>query len=134
MAPRQLPKFRNWIACVVPTFKAGAQSGLGGEPTETTLAYSWGTEAGGVITLPVYDHCTFATGPDGDFETLAERLTPVKATGSAGGAPNRYQPSRQRNTPGAGRRGRSRSVGSGRVVPAGHIGHRRCELAGRHHF
>ncbi|CAN5539011.1 hypothetical protein BH09ACT7_BH09ACT7_35360 [soil metagenome] len=84
IAPRQLPKFRSWIACVVPTFKAGAQAGLGSEPTETTLAYSWGAAAGGEVTLPVYDYWTFATGPDGDFETLAERLTPVKATGSVG--------------------------------------------------
>ena len=28
IAPRQLEKFRDWIACVVPAFRAGAEAGL----------------------------------------------------------------------------------------------------------
>src|SRR4029079_8826860 len=33
---------------------------------------------------PVYHYWTFSTGPNGDFETLAERLTPVRPTGHVG--------------------------------------------------
>ena len=83
IAPRQLEKFRDWIACVVPAFRAGAEAGLTGSPSTTTLSYAWSAGAGSV-TLPVYDYWTFSTGPDGDFETLAERLTPVRAAGSVG--------------------------------------------------
>ena len=65
IAPRQLEKFRDWIACVVPAFRAGAEAGLTGSPSTTTLSYAWSAGAGSV-TLPVYDYWTFSTGPDGD--------------------------------------------------------------------
>ena len=40
IAPRQLEKFRDWIACVVPAFRAGAEAGLTGSPSTTTLSYA----------------------------------------------------------------------------------------------
>ncbi|WP_433684663.1 hypothetical protein [Nocardia sp. CA-119907] len=83
IAGRQLPAYRDWIACVVPTFLAGVQAGFGPVVTETKLTYAWGAGAGEVM-LPVYDHWTFSTGPAGSFELLAERLWPVRATGPVG--------------------------------------------------
>jgi hypothetical protein len=83
IAPRQLPAYQDWIACLVPTFKAGAEAGLGGTVSTNNLAFSWSGTVG-QVTLPVYHYWTFSTGPNGDFETLAERLTPVRPTGNVG--------------------------------------------------
>ncbi|MFF7725516.1 hypothetical protein [Streptomyces sp. NPDC008001] len=84
IAPRRLLPHCDWIACVVPTFAAGARAGLGagGPADQDTLAWSWGTED--TVVLPVYDHWTFSTGEDVNFETLAGRLYPVEPPGTVG--------------------------------------------------
>ena len=46
------------------------------------LANAW--DAPGEITLPVYFHWRFTTGPAGDFELLARRIKPFQATADIG--------------------------------------------------
>src|SRR4029078_10530643 len=67
IAPRQLPAYQDWIACLVPTFKAGVGAGRGGTVSTNNLAFSWSGTVG-QVTLPVYHYWTFSTGPNGDFE------------------------------------------------------------------
>ncbi|WP_313690290.1 hypothetical protein [Halobellus marinus] len=85
LCPRRLDPETDYIAAVVPTFEPGRLAGLGqspyrtdetGEPTGSgEIGRAWdGTES--AVELPVYHHWTFQTGPDGDFETLVDRLTP----------------------------------------------------------
>ena len=79
VAPRRLAPNKDWFACVVPTFATGRDRGLGIEPTgdpnaQVTLTPAWASPAAGDVTLPVYFHWEFSTGPAGDFETLARRL------------------------------------------------------------
>jgi hypothetical protein len=74
LCPRRLRANARWLACLVPAFDAGVARGLGTTPESATLAPAW-TEQDS-ITLPVYFHWSFGTGPEGDFETLARRLTP----------------------------------------------------------
>ncbi len=76
LAPRRFEATRKYVACVVPTFEAGRRAGLRarrGEQSPGGSAPAW-TRGGGDVTLPVYRHWRFATGPEGDFETLARRL------------------------------------------------------------
>jgi hypothetical protein len=71
MCGRLLAEQTEYLACVVPTFEAGRRSGLGQDPTGAqgpawTLAPDMRP-----VELPVYHHWTFATGPSGDFQSLA---------------------------------------------------------------
>ncbi|MEO5819722.1 MAG: hypothetical protein ABIT71_04400 [Vicinamibacteraceae bacterium] len=90
ICPRRLDDRADYIACVVPTFLAGAQTGLGLTPA-TTLAPAWGTKdnfAGGdpldMVALPVYFSWSFATGEEGNFESLARKLLPAIAPPGVG--------------------------------------------------
>lgn len=76
LCPRRLRPNAKWHACLVPAFDAGVQRGLGVTPTSETLGPAWTDQD--VITLPLYFHWSFATGPEGDFESLARRLKPFK--------------------------------------------------------
>lgn len=75
LSPRNLTPDTGYTACLVPTFKAGVQAGLG-QPLSAdvgqTLAWSAGDT--GPIELPVYYSWTFRTSAAGDFETLVARL------------------------------------------------------------
>jgi hypothetical protein len=76
ICPRRLSRDVTYLACLVPAFNSGVAAGLGQTPTgQHDLA--WSVDAGGMVTLPVYDHWTFTTGPDGDFEDLVTRLRPA---------------------------------------------------------
>jgi hypothetical protein len=76
ICPRRLESNKRWIACLVPATDAGRAAGLGEPlPSGTTLADAW-TLTDASVRLPVYHHWSFSTGPDGDFEALARRLTP----------------------------------------------------------
>ena len=76
VCPRRLSRDVTYLACLVPAFNSGGAAGLGQTPTgQHELA--WSVDAGGVVKLPVYDHWTFTTGPDGDFEDLVTRLRPA---------------------------------------------------------
>src|SRR5256886_4134226 len=73
VCPRMLQPGTNYLACVVPTFELGRQAGLGlpvGADDATQLAPSWGLTAQ-TAELPVYYSWQFATGPGGDFQSLA---------------------------------------------------------------
>jgi hypothetical protein len=79
IAPRRLIPNKNWFACLVPTFAAGRDRGLGIEPAgdpnaSLPLTPAWASPASGDVTLPVYFHWEFSTGAAGDFETLVRRL------------------------------------------------------------
>jgi hypothetical protein len=81
VSPRRLVPDEGWLACVVPAFLGGVDSGLGRTPvagTELQPAWNGATEP---VELPVYHHWRFATGRAGDFEALCRRLQP-----DAGGA------------------------------------------------
>ena len=53
-------------------------------PTGDWMRQAWTGPAPGDVTLPVYFHWEFATGPEGDFEALARRLVPVKCPPQVG--------------------------------------------------
>jgi hypothetical protein len=72
LCPRHLREDRSYVACVVPTFASGVQAGLGQVPNKGRQP-AWTADSGSV-TLPVYYHWRFETGPAGDFETLAQKL------------------------------------------------------------
>ncbi|HET6625082.1 MAG TPA: hypothetical protein VFG63_01720 [Nocardioidaceae bacterium] len=77
VCPRRLEPDSRWIACLVPAFDAGVVRGFGGTPQPGDLQPAW-TEPDS-LTLPVYYHWSFQTGPEGDFESLARRLKPYEA-------------------------------------------------------
>jgi hypothetical protein len=90
VCPRRLNSHTHYVACVVPTFLAGAQAGLGITPA-TTLAPAWGTKdnlTGGdpfdMIVLPVYYSWSFGTAEEGNFESLARKLRPAVAPPGVG--------------------------------------------------
>ena len=91
VCPRRLAPNRAYVACVVPTFSAGRQTGLG-ITADTTLQPSWGTVAGNfadgdpnvMVDLPVYYSWRFGTGDEGDFESLARKVKPAVAPPGVG--------------------------------------------------
>lgn len=88
VCPRRLSPKTSYMACVVPAFDVGVVRGLGGTPTPDAVAGpAWIAGAGGTLTLPVMFHWEFATGPDGDFESLARLLKPYRCPPTAGTAP-----------------------------------------------
>ncbi|MBO4209054.1 hypothetical protein [Micromonospora echinofusca] len=80
VCPRRLDPDTDYLAAVVPAFDAGVRTGLGMPVATGPLLPAWGPGSPVVddpqapLTLPVYHHWTFRTGPDGDFESLARRL------------------------------------------------------------
>ncbi len=90
VCPRRLSDHTHFVACVVPTFLAGAQAGLGMTPART-LAPAWGSRDdfdGGdpldMIALPVYYSWSFGTAEAGNFESLARKLLPAVAPPGVG--------------------------------------------------
>lgn len=84
LCPRRLRADTRWLACLVPAFDAGVRRGLGLAPQGDSLGPAWTDED--AITLPLYYHWSFGTGPEGDFESLARRLRPF-AIESVDGTP-----------------------------------------------
>jgi hypothetical protein len=72
------------LACLVPAFDAGVVRGLGHVPSPAPLRPAWTDQDS--VTLPVYFHWEFGTGPAGDFESLVRRLQPFIVE-SGDGAP-----------------------------------------------
>jgi hypothetical protein len=86
LCPRRLKTDGRWFACLVPAFDAGVRRGLGLAPLDDQpLAPAWSGED--QITLPLYFHWEFSTGPAGDFESLARRLQPFKVGDGSDGTP-----------------------------------------------
>ncbi|GEK21511.1 hypothetical protein [Cellulomonas xylanilytica] len=68
---RLLVEQTEYLACVVPTFEAGRLTGLGDDPGDAQ-GPAWRRGPGmGAVELPVLHHWRFATGPAGDFQSLA---------------------------------------------------------------
>ncbi len=68
---RLLAEQTEYLACVVPTFEAGRLAGLGDDPGQAQ-GPAWHRTAGmEPVELPVYHSWRFATGPSGDFQSLA---------------------------------------------------------------
>jgi hypothetical protein len=86
LCPRRLEPQTSYVACVVPTFQAGREAGLGLPAHTNTLAPAWNDDDASdtEITLPVYYSFAFATGEPGDFQALAERLVPQGAPPGVG--------------------------------------------------
>ena len=85
VSSRRLAPNRRYLACVVPVFAAGKTAGLGDEPgaARTSMDLAW-DPAGPDVTLPAYFVWRFATGPDGDFESLVRQLHGVPLPPSLG--------------------------------------------------
>ncbi|MFF4653021.1 hypothetical protein [Streptomyces sp. NPDC001380] len=84
LCPRPLTEGVRHLAAVVPAFEAGRRAGLGllgPDDDGGPAADAWNVHASGPVTLPVYHHWSFTAGPEGDFQTLVERLAPRPATG-----------------------------------------------------
>lgn len=77
VSPRVLTQHTDYVAAVVPTTDVGVRAGLG--TGGGTLGPAWGPGSEDPVRLPVYDSWEFRTGPDGDFATLALRLTGIAA-------------------------------------------------------
>jgi hypothetical protein len=84
VCPRRLEPNQRYIACLVPAFDLGVQRGLGLTPNGASAKPAWEGASPGEVKLPLYFHWEFATGPAGDFESLARKLTPIKAPAEMG--------------------------------------------------
>ncbi len=84
LCPRRLAANTAYIACVVPTFLAGAQAGLGLTPVDV-LTPAWSNEdPDAEIALPVYYSWSFGTGEAGNFESLARKILSQPAPAGVG--------------------------------------------------
>lgn len=81
IAPRRLVAGRSYHACIVPAFAAGVAAALGNPVTGDGPAWTAQTTS---ITLPVLYGWHFATGPGGDFASLARQLRPDVLDSSIG--------------------------------------------------
>lgn len=85
LCPRRLEPMTSYIACLVPAFDLGVLRGIGGTPATTAaLKPAWRVDQPADMTLPIYFHWSFATGPQGDFESLARELKPFKCPPTVG--------------------------------------------------
>jgi hypothetical protein len=95
LCPRLLQPDTSYLACLVPVFDVGRRAGLGldipdGDLTgAAVLAFAWNMApaAPASVTLPVYAQWGFATGPAGDFASLAGTLRVQPAPGGLGTRP-----------------------------------------------
>jgi len=79
LSPRRLEENTGYIACVVPTFRAGMNAALGLAVDDHDVAPAWAANVTGPLTLPVYYSFRFRTGPGGDFASLAAKIGPPPA-------------------------------------------------------
>ncbi len=88
LCPRRLLPGTRYLAALVPAFDVGVDAGLGRTSTVTEISPAWEhASLGDSITVPVYYHWEFTTGPPGDFESLARRLRPRRVPGTVGESP-----------------------------------------------
>jgi hypothetical protein len=84
IAPRKLEPGQKYIACVVPTYRAGVNAGLGLPVDDSDLAPAWDANTQAPFTLPVYYQFSFQTGLGGDFGSLARKIQPPSTPVVAG--------------------------------------------------
>ena len=88
LCPRRLLPGTRYLAALVPAFDVGVDAGLGRTSNVTEVSPAWDhASLGDSITVPVYYHWEFTTGPPGDFESLARRLRPMEVPGTVGESP-----------------------------------------------
>lgn len=83
IASRKLDPNAAYIACVVPTYRAGVKAGLGLTVDPSDLAPAWDATVTAPFLLPAYYAFRFRTGPGGDFGSLARKIVPNVAAASA---------------------------------------------------
>ena len=84
ISPRRLQPDQRYIACIVPTYRAGANAALGLPVDDHDVAPAWDGSVTAPFTLPVYYYFRFATGPGGDFASLAQKIVPAPPHTDAG--------------------------------------------------
>ena len=87
IAPRKLDPDQKYIACIVPTYRAGVNAGLSQDVDAQDLAPAWDTTTSVPLQLPVYYYFRFRTGPSGDFASLASQIMPPASPLDAGKRP-----------------------------------------------
>ena len=90
VCPRRLESGVEYIAALVPAFESGRLAGLGQTvPDAATTTAAWGGSGGvgATVTLPLYFHWEFSTGPKGNFEYLARQLEPRPVPDTVGKRP-----------------------------------------------
>ena len=76
VSPRALVANQRYLACVVPTYHAGVNAGLGLTVDDSDLGLAWAKNVTAPFTLPVYFSFRFQTGPNGDLASLARKIGP----------------------------------------------------------
>ncbi len=84
VASRKLEPDTAYVACVVPTYHAGVNAGLGLPVDLADAAPAWEATVAAPFVLPSYFAFRFRTGPGGDFTSLARKIVPAVATPSSG--------------------------------------------------
>ena len=84
VAARKLESNQSYIACVVPTYRAGVNAALGLPVDDHDLAPAWDANVSAPLVLPAYYTFRFHTGADGDFASLARKITPPATKLDAG--------------------------------------------------
>jgi hypothetical protein len=84
VCPRRLGPSQRWLACIVPAFAGGRATGLGLPLRRPEHEQAWDVGAPGTVQLPVLASWRFATGEQGDFESLVRRLRPLDKAHLAG--------------------------------------------------
>jgi hypothetical protein len=80
ICPRKLDPATSYIACLVPTFHAGASAGIAPDlpVSDADVAPAWDAHVAAPFSLPVYSSWRFSTGEAGDFASLARRMHPPR--------------------------------------------------------
>jgi hypothetical protein len=86
LCPRRLKPETRYVACLVPAFDQGVETGLGRTSTATTIGPAWDVRQNVTgVSLPVYYFWEFATAIEDDIESMARRLHgPVNAPADLG--------------------------------------------------
>jgi hypothetical protein len=87
IAPRKLDADQNYIACLVPTYRAGVNAGLGLPVDDHDLAPAWDATVTAPFALPIYYMFRFRTGDGGDFASLARKIRSPQTKLNAGTRP-----------------------------------------------
>lgn len=73
---RRLEAGQSYIACIVPTYRAGVNAALGLPVDDHDLEPAWDASTTAPFVLPAYYTFHFRTGPGGDFASLAQKIKP----------------------------------------------------------
>jgi len=76
ISPRALQPGQSYIACIVPTYRAGVNAGLGLPVDDHDMTPAWDANVSAPFTIPAYYVFRFQTGADGDFASLARKIRP----------------------------------------------------------